>query len=147
MTLFTVEGLSPAPQGSKRHVGGGRMIESSAKVKPWREAVRQEALATGAPMTDQPVFVQLTFRFIRPKGHHNSKGELRPSAPTQHSTRPDIDKLARSTLDGLTGVLFSDDSQVAFMTCTKEYAAPGQREGATIEVRIMGSMGLELEVG
>lgn len=138
MTLFVVEGLSPAPQGSKRHVGGGRMIESSAKVKPWREAVRQEALATGAPMTDLPVFVHLTFRFTRPKGHHNSKGELKASAPAQHSTRPDIDKLARSTLDGLTGVLFSDDSQVAFMVASKEYASAGQREGATIDVRIMG---------
>lgn len=147
MTLFTVEGLSPAPQGSKRHVGGGRMIESSAKVKPWREAVRQEALATGAPMTDQPVFVRLMFTFIRPKGHLNAKGLLKPSAPIDHSKRPDLDKLCRSTLDGLTGALFADDSQVAFMVASKEYASPGQREGATIEVRIMGSMGCELEVG
>jgi crossover junction endodeoxyribonuclease RusA len=137
VTLFVVEGLSPAPQGSKRYVGGGRMIESSAKVKPWREAVRQSALATGAPMTDLPVFVRLTFRFTRPKGHHNSRGQLKPSAPNQHITRPDLDKLARSTLDGLTGVLFSDDSQVAFMTCSKEYADLGQREGATIDVRII----------
>jgi hypothetical protein len=35
---FTVYEL-PAPQGSKRHVGNGRMIESSTKVKPWRQAV------------------------------------------------------------------------------------------------------------
>jgi len=135
--IFSVEGLSPAPQGSKRHVGGGRMIESSAKVKPWREAVRQEALATGAPMVAGPVFVQLTFRFIRPKGHHNAKGMIKPSAPIDHVKRPDLDKLVRSTLDGLTGALFTDDSQVAFMVASKEYAAPGQREGATIEVRNM----------
>ena len=135
--IFVVEGLSPAPQGSKRHVGGGRMIESSAKVKPWREAVRQEALATGAPMAAGPVFVQLTFRFIRPKGHLNTQGNLRQSAPIEHIKRPDLDKLVRSTLDGLTGALFTDDSQVAFMVASKEYASPGQREGATIEVRII----------
>ena len=135
--IFVVEGLSPAPQGSKRHVGGGRMIESSAKVKPWREAVRQEALATNAPMAPGPVFVRITFRFNRPKGHLNTKGLIKPSAPIDHVTRPDLDKLVRSTLDGLTGALFTDDSQVAFMVASKEYAAAGQREGATIEVRII----------
>jgi len=135
--IFTVEGLSPAPQGSKRHVGGGRMIESSARVRPWREAVRQEAMATGVPMTAGPVFVRLTFRFIRPKGHHNAKGMIKASAPIEHTKRPDLDKLVRSTLDGLTGVLFVDDSQVAFITASKEYACTGGREGATIEVRVI----------
>lgn len=32
---------TPRPQGSKRHVGGGRMIESSKYVKAWREKVSQ----------------------------------------------------------------------------------------------------------
>ena len=135
--IFAVEGLSPAPQGSKRHVGNGRMVESSAKVRPWREAVRQEALATGVRITALPVFVSLTFRFSRPKGHLNAKGTLKQSAPIDHAKRPDLDKLCRSTLDGLTGVLFADDSQVAFMVASKQYASPGEREGATIEVRII----------
>lgn len=113
------------------------MLESSAKVKPWREAVRQEALATGASMAAGPVFVRITFRFNRPKGHLNTQGNVKPSAPIDHVTRPDLDKLVRSTLDGLTGALFTDDSQVAFMVASKEYASPGQREGATIEVRII----------
>jgi crossover junction endodeoxyribonuclease RusA len=135
MTTFAVYGLTPAPQGSKRHVGGGRMVESSPKLKPWREAVRQEALATGEPSTDQPVYVHLLFRFRRPKGHYTVKGELRPSAPKSHVTRPDIDKLARSTLDGITGVLINDDSQVAFLVASKEYALPGELEGCQIEIR------------
>ena len=133
--IFHVVGLTPAPQGSKRHVGGGRMVESSAKVRPWREAVRQEALATGLTITAQPVFLRLSFTFARPKGHRNAKGQLRPSAPVDHITRPDLDKLCRSTLDGLTGVLFCDDSQVAFMVASKEYALPGELEGCQIEIR------------
>ena len=40
---FEVYG-QPAPQGSKRHVGGGRMIESSKAVAPWREAVKWAAI-------------------------------------------------------------------------------------------------------
>src|SRR5215831_11712417 len=62
----------PAPQGSKRHVGNGRMIEASAKLPDWRTAV---ALQTRAAMKDQkwdgygehvPVRVVLTFRLKRP---------------------------------------------------------------------------------
>ena len=41
--VITVEGIEAAPQGSKRHVGRGIMIESSKRVKPWRDAVRIEA--------------------------------------------------------------------------------------------------------
>lgn len=135
MTTFHITGITPAPQGSKRHVGGGRMVESSAKVRPWREAVRQEALATGLPITDRPVYLHLLFRFHRPKGHHNASGKLKPTAPTDHITRPDLDKLCRSTLDGLTGVLFRDDSQVAFLVASKQYALPGELEGCQVEIR------------
>lgn len=78
---FAVQGIEPAPQGSKRHVGNGRMVEASAKVKPWRFAVSQAALATGEPMTDSQVSVLITFMFNRPKAHYNSKGELKPKAP------------------------------------------------------------------
>ena len=42
----TVNGL-PAPQGSHKHVGGGRMVESSKKVKPWRQDVKAAAEALG----------------------------------------------------------------------------------------------------
>ena len=138
--IFNICGITPAPQGSKRHVSGGRMVESSAKVRPWREAVRQEALATGlAIITSAPIFLCLTFRFARPKSHHNSKSQLKPSAPIDHTTRPDLDKLCRSTLDGLTGVLFSDDSQVAFMVASKQYCTPGdpdtELEGCQIEIK------------
>jgi crossover junction endodeoxyribonuclease RusA len=135
MTTFAVYGLTPAPQGSKRHVGKGRMVESSAKVKPWREAVRQEALATGLTISAEPIYLHLLFRFRRPQGHFNAKGALKPSAPQIPITRPDIDKLCRSTLDGLTGVLFRDDSQVAFLVASKEYTLPGELEGCQIEIR------------
>jgi len=111
------------------------MVESSAKLKPWREAVRQEAIATGLAISAAPIYLHLLFRFRRPKGHHNARGQLKPSAPVDHVTRPDLDKLCRSTLDGLTGVLFHDDSQVAFLVASKEYALSDELEGCQIEIR------------
>ena len=109
------------------------MIEQSANLKPWREAVRQEALKTGAPMAMGAVTVDLVFRLARPKGHYN-KGGLREGAPMRVITKPDLDKLQRSTLDALTGVLFKDDSQVSAIFAIKCYCLEGELEGCEIAV-------------
>lgn len=39
---FDVLGV-PAAQGSKRHVGNGRMVESSKALHPWRDSVAAAA--------------------------------------------------------------------------------------------------------
>lgn len=118
---FVVEGTA-RPQGSKRHVGNGIMIESSKHVASWRNWVRMKASQTmqgRTPLTG-PLIVSIAFGFDRPKKHFLSKG-LRPDAPTMHQGKPDIDKLLRAVLDALTGVVFTDDSQVASIRCHKRY--------------------------
>lgn len=78
--------------------------------------------------------VQITFMFNRPKSHYNSKGQLKPAAPLYKQTKPDLDKLCRSTLDGLTNVLLKDDSQVVNLICCKIYANEGELPGALITI-------------
>lgn len=116
---------TPAPQGSKRHVGNGVLIESSAKVAPWREAIVSEAIRSGiqGEMLDGPLLVSIAFYLPRPNGHRGAKGDLRPSARRRPHVKPDIDKLIRSTLDGLTqaGVI-SDDACVVSIGAMKDYA-------------------------
>src|SRR5690606_17977873 len=131
----------PAPQGSKRHVGNGRMIESSKKVGPWRDAVKAAILAaTGRRPTtvDGPVQVDVTFILPRPKGHYGTgrnAGKVRTSAPPEPTTKPDLDKLMRSTLDALTDVgVLRDDAQVVRIYAAKVYAWPEEPPGATIHV-------------
>lgn len=134
---------TPAPQGSKAFMGltrAGRGIlrESSANVRPWRQDVAAAALATGMPLTHQPVALTLTFRFSRPRAHLSARGGLRPSAPSAMATRPDLDKLVRSTLDALTGTILHDDSQVTQLTAAKRYCcASTERPGALITVIIL----------
>jgi Holliday junction resolvase RusA-like endonuclease len=142
MTLIIDVVGTPAAQGSKRgFVVNGRavLVESSKKVKPWRqdvtEAVKQvceshEAL-TG------PVMVSVVFYLRRP-GYHFHTGtrahELKPNAPTYVDKRPDGDKLLRSTLDALTASgVFRDDAQVAILTGVKRYA--DRATGARIEIQ------------
>lgn len=128
----TVYGM-PAPQGSKRHVGGGRMIESSAKVRPWRALVTAAAVDAAAacgwsPDPGTPLALEVTFTLPRPRAHFRTGAhdrELRFGAPTVPGVRPDLDKLLRSTLDALTdsGVI-SDDSRVVTITAAKVYPGP-----------------------
>jgi crossover junction endodeoxyribonuclease RusA len=130
----------PSPQGSKRHVGHGIMVESAGqKLKSWREAVRSEAAVAmnhtnTLPLMLDPVAVTITFFLPRPKAHYGAKG-LKNNAPVTCAKRPDVDKLLRSTLDALTSAgVYGDDSQVVSLTGTKMYAGPA-RTGAVITVR------------
>jgi crossover junction endodeoxyribonuclease RusA len=137
----------PAPQGSKRHVGNGRMVEMSKAVGPWREAVRAEAqrkLSMSAARTRYmpggegvAVFVTIVFVLPRPKGHYGTgrnAGIVKDSAPWRPATKPDVDKLARAVLDALTGTLLGDDAQVADLVASKVYASAEQPPGAIIEL-------------
>ena len=135
---FDVFGL-PAPQGSKRHVGNGVMIETGGdKLKAWRDAVRVDSAAAMAGRSPLAGPVQLWVQFLmpRPKGHYRTgrlSDMLKDGAPIWHSSRPDIDKLLRSTLDGLkAGGVYLDDSQVAEVVAKKRYT--GGAPMATIHI-------------
>lgn len=134
---FRVEGMAPAPQGSKRHLGRGVMIESCANVKPWRAMVTSAALATGLPIIRGPVSMSVVFLFHRPKGHYGAKG-LRPSAPKWHSVKPDLSKILRSTEDSLTGVLIEDDARIVSVAMEKRYCNLGEHSGAIITIIPLG---------
>lgn len=120
----------PAPQGSKRHVGGGRMIENSPHVKTWREDVKQAALAAleESPAWDRThthVVMHVVFTLPRPKSHYRT-GKfahlLRDGAPRLHGTTPDLDKLLRSTCDALTTAgVYADDARVSQVFAVKAY--------------------------
>ena len=145
---FTVHGV-PAPQGSKRFVGmgggRGRMVESSKAVGPWREAVRaecQRAIEAGQePVMDGPVQLMATFFLLRPKGHYGTgrnAGKVRESAPRHPAGKPDLDKLLRSLLDGLTAAgVWRDDAQVVTVDVQKLYATAVIPPG--VLVRVMAS--------
>jgi len=139
MKLSVIVHGVPGPQGSKRHVGNGRMIESSAKVKPWRDAVvaavGREMTRTGWVQVTGPVSLGITFFLARPKGHYGTgrnAGTLRKSAPAYPAVKPDADKLIRSTQDALTTVgAWRDDAQAVDLFVCKRYAAPNVDIGAT----------------
>jgi Holliday junction resolvase RusA-like endonuclease len=118
--LITVHGV-PAPQGSKKNVGRGIMIESSNKVKPWREAVLfatleafPMALRKDPILCRGPVSLEIVFSLPKPK---SAKRFAMPDK------KPDLDKLQRSTFDALKSAgVFEDDSRVVCVNAKKRYA-------------------------
>ena len=159
---------TPAPQGSKRHVGHGVMVESSRRVKPWREDVkaaaetaiveweqhrpwivshRPAALPSGVGRRWEPIAgpveVTVTFRFARPAGHYGTgrnADAVRPSAPA-HPTggKGDIEKLVRAVHDALTAAgVWRDDAQVVRLNAAKVWCHKGERPGAVIGVEEAG---------
>lgn len=141
--IFYAEGV-PAPQGSKTHVGGGRLIESSRQVGPWREIVRQAALEAmaGRPPIDGPVYLVELFALPRPKSHYGTgrnAGQVKRGAPALPPTRPDLDKLARAVGDALTGVCYRDDAQVVNLCAAKHYVTPsGTLSVPGVQIRLHG---------
>jgi len=121
---------NPAPQGSKRHVGNGRMIESSKRLHPWRStiaaAVRFDMLE-GALAFRGAVVVALDFVMPRPV---STPRRFTPPAVK----RPDIDKLARAVLDAITGIAIADDSQVVELIATKRIAEIDEIPGVLIRI-------------
>jgi Holliday junction resolvase RusA-like endonuclease len=160
--VITLEVLgTPAPKGSSRafyKAGMKRAVlvkDNSERQRSWDGAVREAALAalerTGCPevmaFVKTPLAVEIVFRLKRPGGHYSkATGRLLPSAPLFPSGKPDIDKLARTTLDAMTGSIFDDDSRIATLSLDKVWAEPGC-EGATIRVRArqVGQLASELE--
>jgi Holliday junction resolvase RusA-like endonuclease len=128
MITITVIGM-PGPMGSKRFVGTskagrGILIESSKKVKPWREAVVFAARENGGKLTG-PVHLHVTFSCPRPK-----------SAPKSHiyaDRKPDLSKLVRSTEDALTDAgVWEDDARVVTCLAAKVFAGSGQTDALDV---------------
>ena len=115
------------------------MVESSKRVKPWR---RQVAAAYAdrnfGDMLDGPVSIIVDFYLPRPKAHYGTgrnAGTLKGSAPVEHLTMPDLDKLVRAVGDALTRLAWRDDSQIVAWHAYKHYATSEHPVGAQITIQ------------
>lgn len=121
----------PGPQGSKRALGPGRMVEQSPHVGPWREAVRAAARAEMQRKSwvtiprGTAVGLHINFLHQRPASHYGTgrnADTLKPTAPTWKTTAPDLSKLIRSTEDALTDAgVWADDALVAQVSAIDQW--------------------------
>ena len=117
---FSVIG-TPVQQGSKRHVGNGRMIEAANGHREWRHSVAVEAARVAAELPDapldRPLCLAVQFRFAVPKVRRKAAVA---AGGLWKVTAPDTDKLARAVGDALTDSgLIVDDSRLALVLASK----------------------------
>lgn len=107
---FFVPG-KPVPQGSLKFINGRPIHERATDLAVWRSDVARLAREAGVTPYEGAVTLSLTFHMQRPKTVKRDEPHV----------RPDLDKLVRAVMDGLTGVAYEDDQQVCQLHATKRY--------------------------
>lgn len=124
---FQVTG-APSQQGSKKHVGNGRMVETAKGLPAWRAAVIAAARDSHGPhweTLDGPLKVELTVYLARPK---TTRFKDYPAGPA------DLDKQMRAIGDALTiAGTIKDDARIVTWHASKRWAI-GCEPGAHITI-------------
>jgi Holliday junction resolvase RusA-like endonuclease len=83
-----------------------------------------------------PVSLFLAFNLPRPQAHYRANGELKTTAPVWHTSRPDLDNMAKAIMDAITdyGCVWRDDSQVCSIMKTKKYVSNNFPVGVEIVI-------------
>lgn len=118
MISFFVDG-KPIPQGSMKVIHGHIIHTQGSALAAWRSAIALGARHAGALPRDGAISIEMSFVMPKPR-------TVTRSAPT---VAPDLDKLVRAVLDGLTAIAYRDDAQVTSIIARKEY---GERTGVDI---------------
>jgi Holliday junction resolvase RusA-like endonuclease len=127
--LLFVPGV-PVPKGSAKSFYSPKskrivtMQDNRDRQKPWASMISYFAQEAGCEVSQGPMSLRLSFTMPRPKSHYGTgknASVLKPAAPINHTSTPDLDKLIRCVKDALTGVAWRDDSQVCFVVARKAY--------------------------
>ena len=120
---FIVEGAA-VPQARPRFSRFGNAIHTydTKTCRDYKELVglRAKEAMQGREPTDAPIMVMIDCRFTPPASWPKYKREAAIRNGWQ-TAKNDVDNLAKSILDGATGVIWGDDSQVVGLVVTKRY--------------------------
>ena len=120
MINFFVDGL-PVTQGSMKIINNRVVHNKGSQLAAWRSAVALTARQNGARPLTEPIEINIKFCLPKPR-------TVKRQYP---SVAPDLDKLIRAVLDGLTAIAYIDDGQVTQISAQKAY---GERLGVDIRL-------------
>lgn len=116
--------------------------DASANGSKWRKTVQYHAekavLACGWALTDKAVHLHCVFYRQRALSHFKKNGDLNSTGRKYpHPTmKPDVLKTGRAIEDGLTGIIWEDDSQVVLSSHEKRW---GDVAGVNVRIDILES--------
>lgn len=122
----------PRPKGSMRAVQnraqtGAYLIHDNKRTKPWQRDIEKAArlFFCGDPLASG-IKLEIAFWFHKP-ALATKKNRPYPTV------KPDLDKLTRTVLDALSGIVYLDDCQVISIDVTKRYSTDNF-EGVNIKI-------------
>ena len=144
---FFIPGL-PAPGGSKKAFvfnGRARLVDAGKNNKSWKQDVKVFAAKamSGREPFKCPLRVEMCFYSPRPQAHFGTGknvGTLKASAPRHITKKPDVLKLARSTEDAMTGVVYHDDAQTVCLVLVKKWCDESSPPGCRVIVQPLSNM-------
>ena len=122
---FTIPG-EPVAKGRPRltTVNGFARAYTPAKTANYESLVALAAQQAECPMFDGAVSVHIRAIWPCPKSQERKK---LPRPPQWKITKPDADNCGKCICDGLNGIAWRDDSQVASLTVVKLIGAQGEQ--------------------
>ena len=138
MITFIIPG-EPVAKGRPRatSINGMARMYTPKKTVNYESLVAlaaQQAMA-GRPLMDGPVELSFEARFTIPKSWTKKRLAAHIECPEYVTKKPDLDNLEKALGDGMNGVVFADDSQIAQNgLCRKIY---GAEPGVTVTVRAL----------
>ncbi len=114
---YTIMGI-PRPQGRPRFFRRGNFVGAydPKESRQYKENVSAQIVAQKPALLDGPIDVTLDFFLPRPK--------TLPKKVIHHVKKPDVDNLVKGVFDACKGILWHDDTQVVWLTCSKYYGDP-----------------------
>lgn len=120
------------------------VTSDNAKLKGWRthiEAAAIEYWGDGREPLDVDLAVECDFYLKRPDadwGTGRNAHLLKDGKHARPRTIPDLDKLLRAVLDGLSEIVYRDDSLVTAAAAEKHYAIPDgtEQQGHGVRIRV-----------
>ncbi len=137
MIRFTVPG-QPQGKGRARFSTAGKFARAytPAKTVAYEGLIAlaaQDAMAE-RPLIEGPVYLHVTATFPIPASWSKKRRAGITSGTSWHTSKPDGDNIAKSVGDGLNGIVWKDDSQVALTKILKVY---GDKPGLDVMVEAL----------
>ena len=129
MITFVIKGIPKVKQRPRFAARNGKILTYTPKTTAsFENLVKLKAEQEFDHPLDGAISLAIRFHLPRPK---RLIWKTKPMPEVYSDKRPDIDNLAKSIIDGLNGIAFKDDGQIADLHVTKKYHA-GNNEPKTI---------------
>lgn len=111
----------PVSKGRARVAPHGGRPYTPAKTRAYERQVGLVAMASGVRLVEGPVGLDVVAIWPIPASWPKARREQALVVPEPKASRPDADNVVKAVLDGLNGVAWVDDAQVAQLRIRKVY--------------------------